>query len=42
MWYFSPKSYRRKSGGDFSMDYIRNAYGSEKVEKEERNKIAAL
>lgn len=28
MWYFSPAGYRRKSGGEYSMDEIRANYGS--------------
>ena len=38
-WYFKPTGYKAKKHKAFSMDDIRNKYGSEEVEKRERVKV---
>lgn len=41
MWYFSPKGYRKKSRRELDIDEIRDLYGSQRVQKDERDSIAA-
>lgn len=41
MWYFSPTGYRKRGRKELSIDAIRDLYGSKKVEKDERDSIAA-
>jgi len=40
LWYFSPTTYRRFSKGSYSLDEIRNMYGSHTVKKNERRQVA--
>lgn len=40
-WYFRPEGWKSKSRGRWSMDQIRNNYGSEKINRPEREALAA-
>ena len=40
-WYLHPKGYRKQSSKQWSMDDIRNAFGSEEVEKPKQNRLSA-
>lgn len=40
MWYFAPVGYRKFTGGEMSIDEIRNAYGSTVVNKNVRPTLA--
>lgn len=37
-WYFSPKSYRKRSRQELDLDQIRDLYGSQKVDREREEK----
>lgn len=39
MWYFSPSGYKKHSKKVFSIDEVRNLYGSKRVVKKERTKV---
>lgn len=40
-WYFRPADYKSKNRGNWSMDKIRETYGSSEVEKKEKQKLRA-
>lgn len=41
LWYYRPAEYKSRGRGQFTMDEIRLAHGSEKVTAKERNKLQA-
>ena len=41
LWYKSPKNWKRRHRGEFTMDEIRNRFGSQKVETEKQAALTA-